>query len=119
MVIIGAGTTVTVTGGAAVGSSTATTKLATVDQSPWTGSRALTLQKYCLPFSSLIVTGTSAPAVEGVSVSTVVPNVGVVESWNSYLVVEVTGDQEKAGLWFLMVAPLAGEEIAGTAAAKG
>ena len=47
---------------------------------------------------------------------TVVPKVGVVESWNSYLVVPVTGPHEKAGLWFWMVAPLAGEERLGTAA---
>ncbi len=53
------------------------------------------------------------------SVRTVVPKVGVVESWNSYLVVPVTGDQENAGLWLAIVEPLTGEEMEGTAAATG
>ncbi len=118
MVIVGGGTLVMVTGGGAVVGAV-TKKLATADQSLCTGRAALTLQKYCVPAWRVIVAGVTEPAAAGVSVNTVVAKVGEVESWNSYWVVPATGVQEKAGLTLVMVEPLVGEEIVGTAAARG
>ena len=64
-----------------------------------------------------MVMGTRSPAVLGWSVRTVVPKVGVVESWKSYWVVPVTGAQENAGVVLSIDEPLAGETMAGTAPA--
>ena len=65
-----------------------------------------------------MVTGTRSPAVLGWSVRTVVPKVGVVESWKSYWVVPVTGAHENAGVRLVIVEPLAGETMDGTAAGR-